>query len=69
MSQIGATVSRLRVAKGWNRERLAVESDLSIATVNRLENDQRTPTLDTVLQVARALEVSVDELLGDQGAA
>jgi transcriptional regulator with XRE-family HTH domain len=57
------------VAKGWNRERLAVESDLSIATVNRLENDQRTPTLDTVLQVARALEVSVDELLGDQGAA
>jgi transcriptional regulator with XRE-family HTH domain len=65
MSQIGPTVQRLRVAKGWNRERLAVESDLSIATITRLENDQRSPALDTLRQIARALDVNVADLLGD----
>jgi transcriptional regulator with XRE-family HTH domain len=58
--EITAT-ERLRVAKGWSRERLAGEAGLSLATVERIEQG-RTPQVTTAVKIATALDVSIADL-------
>ena len=55
-------VERLRLAKGWSREKLAVETGLAFATIERIESGRRTPQLTTAVKIARALGVGLDEL-------
>jgi transcriptional regulator with XRE-family HTH domain len=57
---------RLREQRGWSRERLAAEADLSLATIQRLEAG-RYPRVEHLLRVADALGVGVDQLLGRSG--
>jgi DNA-binding XRE family transcriptional regulator len=57
------TVYRLREARGWSREKLAAETGLSFATIQRLESG-KYPRVEHVMRVADALGVSIDELLG-----
>jgi transcriptional regulator with XRE-family HTH domain len=54
-------IGELRKARGWTQERLAQESGVTVRTIQRLEagNDS---SLDTLLQVATALDVPVQHL-------
>jgi transcriptional regulator with XRE-family HTH domain len=62
MSGLGEEVKRLRQAKGWTQEQLAVYAGSSQPTVNLLEAGKRNPSASTLEKLARALEVEVVEL-------
>lgn len=62
MSGVGEEVKRLRQAKGWTQEQLAVYAGSSQPTVNLLEAGKRNPSAATLEKLARALEVEVVDL-------
>jgi putative transcriptional regulator len=61
MSGVGEEVKRLRQAKGWTQEQLAVYAGSSQPTVNLLEAGKRNPSATTLEKLARALGVEVAE--------
>ena len=62
MSNVGEEVKRLRQAKGWTQEQLAVYAGSSQPTVNLLEAGKRNPSAATLEKLASALEVEVVDL-------
>jgi transcriptional regulator with XRE-family HTH domain len=62
MSGVGEEVKRLRQAKGWTQEQLAVYAGSSQPTVNLLEAGKRNPSAATLEKLARALGVEVVDL-------
>jgi len=61
-------LKELRKQKGWSQERLARESNISYHTLIKLEqNSIKNPKIETVIKLADALEVSLDELVGRGG--
>ncbi len=64
MSIIGKNIKRLRQEKGLSQDKLSKLADLSLNTVVKIElDDSPNPTIETVQRIAKALEVSVDDLL------
>ncbi len=58
-------LAKLRKQKGWSQEKLAVESGVSYNTIIKLERGGiKNPKIETVVKLADALKVSVDELIG-----
>ena len=58
----------LRNQKGWSQEKLAREANISYHTVIKLEQSViKNPRIETVIKLADALEVSLDELIGREG--
>ena len=50
--------------KGLSQDKLSKLADLSLNTVVKIELDESpNPTIETVQRIAKALEVSVDDLL------
>ncbi|KKS55876.1 MAG: Transcriptional regulator, XRE family [Candidatus Magasanikbacteria bacterium GW2011_GWA2_42_32] len=63
-SKIGSNFKKLRAQKGYSLEKVARLAELSLNTVVRLESGvNKNPTIETLTRIARALEVSVDDLL------
>jgi transcriptional regulator with XRE-family HTH domain len=61
-------LKELRKQKGWSQERLARESNISYHTLIKLEqNGIKNPKIETVIKLADALEVNLDELVGREG--
>jgi transcriptional regulator with XRE-family HTH domain len=64
LQQLGARLAAARSARGWTQQGLAVAVGLSEAVVvSRIEQGVRGVTLDTLLRIAKALEVPVGSLL------
>jgi len=64
MSTIGKNIKRLRQEKGLSQDKLSKLADLSLNTVVKIElDDSPNPTIETVQRIAKALEMSVDDLL------
>ena len=62
------TLVTLRKQKGWSQEKLAQEASISYNTLIKLErNGIKNPKIETVIKLADALEVSLDELVGREG--
>lgn len=62
---IGKQLKELRKNKGWSQQRLAGESGLSFNTITRIEQGiGDSPTLKTLIKLADALGVGLDELAG-----
>lgn len=55
---------QLRKAKGITQTELARSSGVSQRVVAMYETTIKNPTADTVLRLARALDLSVDQLMG-----
>lgn len=58
----GNTLQKLRREKMWSQEYLGFEADLSRAFVSLLERGQRSPTLDTIMVLCAALQISLADL-------
>lgn len=57
-------IKHLREKKGLSQERLARLADVSNNTVINIESGkQKNPTVDTISKIAKALGVSIEELL------
>ena len=62
---LAKNIERLRKAKGLSQEKLARLADVANNTLIKMESgENQNPTLDTLKKVAKAVEVSVDELIG-----
>jgi len=56
---------KIRKQKGWSQEKLAVESEISYNTIIKIERGGiKNPKIETVIKLANALGVSLDELIG-----
>ena len=64
MSNISKTLRKLRKTKGLSQEKLARLADVANNTIIKIEaGKNQNPTLDTLKKIAKALDVSVDELI------
>jgi transcriptional regulator with XRE-family HTH domain len=64
-SPVGERVRRVRRAQDLTQEKLAARAALSVLTISRLEKGTaKAVYADTVADLARALGVSTDYLLG-----
>jgi len=62
---LAKNIARLRKAKGLSQEKLARLADVANNTLIKMESgENQNPTLETLKKVAKALEVSVDALIG-----
>ncbi len=56
-------IRALRTAKGWSLDSLAGACFLSPSTLSRIETGDRRIALDQLVPIARALDISLDELV------
>ena len=61
--QVVRLLKKERIRRGISMNRLAQRSGLSQSMVSLLEREMRTPTLDTLLRIAAALDVDLSKLL------
>jgi transcriptional regulator with XRE-family HTH domain len=63
IQRFGKQLQRLRTRRGLTQEQLGVTAWLSRTFLGRLELGQHDPSLSTLVRLAKALRVSVTELL------
>lgn len=56
-------IRSLRLARGWSLDELARRSFIGASTISRIETGGRRIALDQLVTLAKALDVSVDQLL------
>jgi transcriptional regulator with XRE-family HTH domain len=62
-SLVRKRIRALRVAQGWSLEELATRARLSPSSLSRIETGQRRLALDQLVDLARALDTSLDQLV------
>jgi len=60
-------LAQLRKAQGYSQQRLADAVDLHVNQIRRYEAGVAQPTLDALVSLARALHVSLDDLVFEEG--
>jgi len=61
---LGQNLKKLREKKGLSQDRLAKLADVANNTIIKIEQgENENPTLETLKKIAKALEISVDELI------
>jgi len=61
---LGQNLKKLREKKGLSQDRLAKLADVANNTIIKIEQgENENPTLGTLKKVAKALDISVDELI------
>lgn len=64
MDTIGYRISKARRHMNMNQKELAIKANITEGSLSRYENDIREPKAAALTQLAKALEVSTDYLLG-----
>ena len=62
---IGKRIRAERIKKGWQQAELAFRSDVTSAHLSHIETGKTKLALPTIVKIANALSVSVDELWYD----
>ena len=58
-------VKTLRNRAGWSQQKLAEKAGLSYNAVTKIEQGSaKKPTIQTIIKLANAFEISLDELVG-----
>ena len=63
---LGTKLADLRKRHGFSQEVLAEKMGVSRQAVSKWERGESTPDTDTLIELARLYEVSLDELVGNQ---
>lgn len=61
--KIGNTIKEKRLQKGMTQEELALKSDITVRTIQRIESGEVDPRSFTLQAIASALEVDYNELV------
>ena len=64
-TDFGSRLKIVREEKDLKREDIASKIGTSAAIIGRYERNERTPSIDIAKNIAEALEVSLDYLVGD----
>lgn len=59
----GNVIKQLRKDKGLSQEKLAFESNLDRSYISQIECGHRQPTLLTIFQLAKALNISPSKII------
>jgi transcriptional regulator with XRE-family HTH domain len=65
MLAIGKKMRELRSSKGWTLAQLAKQCGIALSSLSRIETGRMTGTLESHLQIAKALGVRLVELYAD----
>ena len=64
MADIADNVRKARKKAGLSQDKLARKADVAYNTVVKIESgENKNPTIETLRNIAKALDVSVDELI------
>ena len=66
---LGGVLRKRRDECGLSQEALAEQAGLDPTFISRIENGHRRPSVESVWKVAKALDVSFEELMADVGRA
>lgn len=61
--QLGDNLKRIRTKKGITQGDIARELEVSRGYISNIENGKTNPTLATIARLAKAVKVTIDELL------
>jgi transcriptional regulator with XRE-family HTH domain len=61
----GKIIAALRDKKNWNQSELADKSGVSKVMIGKYERDEAAPSIEAAKKIADALEVSLDNLVGE----
>ena len=65
ISTVAKNIKKYRKEKGLSQDKLSRLADVSHATIIKIESGGiQSPTIGTVQKIAKALGVSVDDLIG-----
>ena len=62
MRKIGEKIKLLRRRKEKSQLELEIEAEISIGLVSRIERNIKNPTKETVAKIAKALELTEEEI-------
>lgn len=62
---IGLNIRRVRTDKSMTLKELSNKATVSLTSLHYIESGVNSPTIKTVLKIARALEVPIIALLGE----
>ena len=65
MVNIGEQITSLRKAKSYSQEELAGKIEASRVMIGKYERGDNLPSVEVIVKLAKAFEVSVDFLLGE----
>jgi transcriptional regulator with XRE-family HTH domain len=65
MINIGGRIASLRKAKSWSQEDLAKQIDSSRVMIGKYEREVNLPSIEVIVKLAKAFDVSADFLLGE----
>ena len=60
---LGEKLKQLRSEKGWSQDEFAYHADVDGRQLSRYENDHVKPSIEVVMKMANAFNVSLDYLL------
>jgi transcriptional regulator with XRE-family HTH domain len=64
---IGERIREARLAQDRSLADVAAKAEISVATLSRIETDKQSLDLGLFLSIAQVLQVSAQQLLGDNG--
>ena len=64
---IGKKIREIRLAKGITLQRLAEMTDFTKGYISKLEHSDKGPPVATLMRIAKALEVTVSDILEERG--
>lgn len=62
---LGKRIKDCRTSKKWTQQKLGEKCDITPTNISHIERAQISPSLETLVKIANALEVGVDDLLCD----
>ena len=60
---LGETIRAKRKKSGLSQEKLAEKASLSTVFISRVERGKESPSVDSLLKIAKALEIKVHDLV------
>ena len=62
---LGKNLKDIRRKRGWSQQKLAEVAGLSYVTIAKIEQERaKEPTIHSIVKLADALGVSIDEMIG-----
>lgn len=65
MVDIGERITQLRKTKNWSQDELAKGIGSSRVMIGKYEREDNSPSIEVIVKLAKAFQVSVDYLLGE----
>jgi len=62
--KLGENIRRIRLAKGMTQGDLCRKLEVDRGYMSNVESGKKNPTLSTIERIAKALDVSINELMG-----